>query len=331
MGILTPSMEKKIKEKEEAEIKKKSPFRADAGWRPGTDGGGLRNKGLNMKRENRTDIYTIVLHHPARPVSCLIRTLQSLRFATNGTDHIVDVIVQGKIDWDRGYPRRLDGCCLKYSEVGKNLGIGGGFKHGVERFLRTKYKYIAKIDDDIEVPPRGWDVLVGIVDHEKLENKQRVGSVMMSTEKTRTRVFSMGLSPNNVKTMKPIDGHHGYSAKKIYGRNVLWAKADFADIGCTVYNRDLFESGCIPDERLFVGGIGLDLVCQGNEHGFSWFVCRSPRCNHFGCNNKRYKKIRYDKDVFVKSHKVIYKKWGFSPVKLAELAGLVMKNGKVII
>jgi hypothetical protein len=142
----------------------------------------------------------------------------------------------------------------------------------------------------------------------------------------------MGLSPNNVKTMKPIDGHHGCAKEKIHGENVSWAKTDFADIGCTVYNRDLFESGCIPDMRLFVGGIGLDLVCQGNEHGFSWFVCRDPKCNHFGCYNRRYSKVRYNnKGYFAESHKIIYEKWGFSSAKLAALAGAVTKNGEVVV
>lgn len=276
-------------------------------------------------------IYTIVLHHPSRPVRCLARTLDALSRATAGKKHIVDVIFQGVMNRNHGYPTRGKNYRLIYTEVGRNIGIGGGFKLGVKNFLKSGAGRLAKIDDDIAVPRWGWDVLDGILSHEARVGERKLGAVMMSTDRTRVRLLKYGVSVNGIPTVKPVNGNRGTGREKLCGYSVVWKITDFSDVGCTLYPRSLFEDGCVPDEALFVGGIGLDLVYQGNKRGYSWAVCRTPRCEHFAeeCHNVHYSGVRSNRETYARSHAHFYKKWGVVSVMLAKVAGKVKQNGKI--
>jgi hypothetical protein len=279
-------------------------------------------------------VYTLVLHHPSRPVGCLVRTLTALERATNKPGHIVHVIVQGDVKdpYSRGYPRTNQHYDLRYSWLNQNIGIGAGFRLAVERFLATEASWLAKVDDDIAVARRGWDILSGIVEHERAGGR-KLGSVMMSTHRTKPRLLKKGFSENKIPLVTPVDGFHCDLHARICGLNVRWWVTDFSDIGCTVYNRELFESGCIPDDKLRVGGIGLDLVFQGNEKGFEWAVCGQPRCEHFGnvCSNKEYRDVRANIKTYAASHDWFYSKWGVVPIPLARVAKKITKGGIVIV
>jgi len=108
---------------------------------------------------------------------------------------------------------------------------------------------------------------------------------------------------------------------------------DFSDVGCTVYARELFDEGCRPDDALRIGGIGLDLVYQGDERGFQWALCGNPRCDHFGdeCHNKSYLGVRANTATYAESHEHFYKKWGVVPVPLARVAKKIKKCGIVTV
>lgn len=278
----------------------------------------------------RSVIYTIVLHHPARTTACLQRTLASLEGVTNDK-HIVDVIVQGKRNPAGGYPLKGDGYKLKYADVGENLGIGGGFRLGVERFLRSDAQWLAKIDDDIVAPPYAWDFLRKIINYEYAKNKCKLGAVMMSTHRTKPRLHAEGKTPNGIQTIIPVEGYHWHGSTTMMTSKLKWRVTDFADIGCTLYQRDLFGINCMPDENLFVGGIGLDLVMQGAKLGYDWAVCFNPRCKHMNkdCHTKQYKQVRTSKETYKKSTKYFYRKWGVVPRPLAEAAGLLTKDGRI--
>ena len=357
MGIVTPAAQKKIDAEKERTAVKATVFlpgirqhaaqhRIDAekertAVKATVFLPGMRQHAVNVEQRitprkieksgTNSRMYTIVLHHPARPVNCLIRTLEALRGATAGDDHVVDVIVQGTKDDTYGYPKEVDGYHLRYCEVGSNIGIGGGFKLGVERFLQTDAKWLAKIDDDIAVSRRGWDILAGIIEYERTENGRKLGASMMSTGRTRTRLLCESKSPNGLNIIDVVDGDRGCGQSEMFGRQVTWKLTDFSDVGCTIFPRELFESGCLPDEELHVGGIGLDLVYQGNQRGFNWSVCCSPLCDHFGadCHNMQYTSVRNNKDTYIRSHLHFYKKWGVVPMPLARAAGMVRKYGKV--
>lgn len=269
-------------------------------------------------------IYTIVLHHPARDTVCLARTLDSLETVTE-KDHVVDVIVQGQRNSLGSYPRKGDGYKLKYADVGKNLGIGGGFKLGVERFLKSDAQWLAKIDDDIIAPAHAWDILhqIHLIENEK--NECLLGGVMMATGKTRRRLLKKGVSSNGVKLIYPADGTHWHGTKEMYGQRVKWSITDFADIGCTLYPRCFFEKSCIPDEKLFIGGIGLDLVMQGQERGYKSAVCYEPKNKHLNkdCHSTDYAQVRKNKKTFRNSCIHFHEKWGVTPLPLAQVAGMV--------
>ncbi|MHC4298892.1 MAG: glycosyltransferase family 2 protein [Planctomycetota bacterium] len=277
-------------------------------------------------------IHTIVLHHPARPPTCLSRTLKSLKKATSES-HTVDVIVQGKRNPSGKYPASGNRYRLKYVDVGKNLGIGGGFKLGVERFLETDARWLAKIDDDIIVPHHAWDILREIINTELESHSNKLGGVMMATKRTKTRLLRGKTSPNGVRMIYPIDGEYFRGSKKMLGEWVKWSITDFADIGCTLYPRELFERGCMPDENLFVGGIGVDLILQGNEVLFKWAVCTSPKCTHMNsdCHTSEYADIRKNKEIYRRSCQRFDEKWGIIPLPLARAAGIVKQDGQVVL
>lgn len=275
-------------------------------------------------------IYTIVLHHPARTTTCLQRTLASLEKAT-GDRHIVDVIVQGKRNPAGGYPTKADGFELRYVNVGRNLGIGGGFRLGVERFLKSDAQWLAKIDDDIAAPPYAWDFLRRIIKHEREKNDCRLGAVMMSTHRTKPRLHAESKTPNGIRTIIPVEGHHWKGSTQMHDRKLKWYVADFADIGCTLYQRGLFGKHCMPDEKLFVGGIGLDIVLQGKMHGYDWGVCFNPICKHMNkdCHTREYKQIRTSKETYKASTLHFHEKWGVVPKPLADVAGLLSPDGRI--
>ena len=272
-------------------------------------------------------VYTIILHHPARPSSCLMRTLLSLQGATKTNCHVVDVIVQGV----KRKSSEVKGLELRYAEVGKNIGIGGGFKLGVKRFLKSNAKWLLKVDDDIVVPRLGADILRMAIKEERSVNKRKLGGIMMATKKTRTRILVKGVSTNNIPYVKPVDGRRGIGKQRFFGCDVRWIITDFTDIGCTLYSRELFDDGCIPDEALFVGGIGLDLVLQGDALGYSWAVCINPQCDHYNldCHTDEYRGIRSNRAVYRRSLAYFYRKWGIVPIPLATAAGKLSPGGKI--
>lgn len=277
-------------------------------------------------------IYTIVLHHPARSTPCLSKTLQSLETATT-EDHVVDVIVQGRKNPSGIYQPEAENYELRYVEVGRNLGIGSGFKLGVERFLQTDARRLAKIDDDITIPALAWDILDQIIHSERERNGRKLGSVMMANAKTKTRLLKRMMSPNGIKTSYPVDGMHEHSHCQMFDREVSWSITDFADIGCTLYSRQLFEDGCMPDEKLFVGGIGLDLVLAGTALGYEWAVCGTPKCIHKNkdCHTLEYKQARKNEGIYRNSCRRFLEKWEMIPLPLAKAADIVEPDGGIVL
>lgn len=277
-------------------------------------------------------IYTIVLHHPARSTSCLLRTLESLESATDNR-HVVDVIVQGKRNPSGSYPKKGDGYELKYADIGKNLGIGGGFKLGVERFLETGAQWLAKIDDDVTIPPQAWDILREVVLLEHERNGVLLGGIMMATAKTKTRLLTKGRNQNGIHTITPVDGHHWLGFENMLGYKVKWCTTEFVDVGCTVYPRHFFGKNCMPDDKLFVGGIGLDLVLQGKKYGYEYAVCTNPKSTHLNndCHTTDYAQVRKNKKIYKESCLHFYKKWNIVPLPLAKAAGMLRPNGRVVL
>lgn len=266
-------------------------------------------------------VWTCVLHHPARPVECFRRTLQSLRTAVQGQRHIVHAVVQGEFEpSDHPLPSPMEHAKwfeLRYSKLKRNVGVGAGMRLSADAFLKeADLGWFARIDDDIMVPGRAWDIAIqNVIETQRLPALP-IGGCMISTGVTRPRLLVFGH-----RSVDVVDGDRGtrerWLATQLESR---WSIVDYVSAGCTVYNVDLLRAGCLPDPMVKLGGEDLDIVMQGRLRGFKWLLATVPTCNHLDaqCRPEGYRQVRRDHALVREVGKYFRKKWGVACPKLDE-------------
>jgi len=261
-----------------------------------------------------TSITTCVLYHPARPVHCLRRALVALDRATKHR-HVVEVIVQGPLQNDVQLPKAaaLPHVSLQYFFNDRNMGSAMPMRASIQRFLGTDHAYWAKCDDDMSFAPMAWDRAIEALETEERHKQYKCGCAMIAVPahmwSGRPRIFYREKRIGAVPTLKwRIDSY----VERTGSDQLRWEVCDFADHGCTVFNRAVFEDGCLPDARLFTGGIDFDLCLEMLARGYKSILVTQPRSNHHHgeCKPYRYGVVRYDAESTQSSGRILQEKWG---------------------
>jgi hypothetical protein len=255
-------------------------------------------------------LTTLVLHTPLRPRQCLPRTLESLKKATAREPHLVEVVVQGKPPDGRKLPDPGDyPYDLRYVHHEVNIGIGAAFHFAAKRFLERGHQRLAKVDDDIAVPVRGWDALEKCLDEEKRLGEENVQVVMMATAENQPKMWKIEKREGQSDALSLVVGHK--ALRKLEG-GPHWFVCDLCDIGCTMWERSVFEQGFLPPAEYLVGGITLDHVWDRWNAGIMSALCVKPRCDHMagGCGTVEYEEVRRGARECRRSGAVFHAKWG---------------------
>jgi predicted glycosyltransferase involved in capsule biosynthesis len=266
-------------------------------------------------------ITTMVLHHPLRPMSCLKRSLRGLERSTNGREHVVDVVIQGPVKGPLPDPSKFK-LHINFFQEEKNIGISKPAVRSIKQFLERGHRWWSKVDDDILMPRNGLDKLISVLEFEQSLGILDVGAAQMTTgagtwvHKPRVFVISREKHSDGRPIFYTQNGHVVERTKN----EVTWRVADCTGWGSTVFNRSVFEKGCMPDTRYFVGVIDTDLCYQMFHKGIRIALVNNPSCTQLvqECYNKAYKNIRYNKERIQQSGRKFSDKWGVYYKQLAE-------------
>lgn len=281
-----------------------------------------------MMTGQKEKITTCVLHHPLRPIKCLIRALKSLNNASI-LQHKVEVIVQGPLQDGVSLPNssNFSNIELIYFHNKENLGSAVPLVHSIERFLETDHAWWAKCDDDMSFDEGGWDIVIKTLNNEDNIGEYNCGCsmlavpILMWAAKPRNFYTKQHPSKKDIKLLQWNE--RGYVSRRI-NDGITYTVCDFADHGCTVFKREIFEAGCIPDSYFFTGGIDFDLCWQMLQKGFKSILVTNPRSmhHHGECKPWKYGVIRYDPEQTNKSGQYFKKKWGLEIQFLTNFKGL---------
>jgi hypothetical protein len=255
-------------------------------------------------------LTTLVLHTPLRPARCLRRTLEALKEATTRDPHLVEVVVQGKVPGGVDLPSPEDYPFeLQYVHHDVNIGIGAAFHFAARRFLERDHRRFAKVDDDIAVPKGGWDILEQCLDEEHRRGEFNVQVVMMGTAESQAKMWEVTEREGTDSALALVVGHK--ALREVDG-GPSWFVTDHCDIGCTMWERAVFEEGFLPPSEYLVGGITLDHVWDRWNNGIMSALCVKPRCDHMAgpCGTVEYEDVRRGERECRRSGALFHAKWG---------------------
>jgi GT2 family glycosyltransferase len=261
----------------------------------------------------RPHITTIVLHHPARPDTCLRRTLESLSAATTKA-HRVEVVVQGPLKPGVKLPvNREYKFSLEYIYKDRNVGLSLPLHESIERLQSP---YWAKLDDDIAVPPDAWDMMIAAIEDERRNQQFKIGMAFIATDNIPPRLFEVVYGD----TLLFRTGCHVRRHKL----RMDWEVCDFSGMGATVIPKATFDAGFMPDPRYVVSGENIDFCYQLWQKNWHAVHLTRPICmhNHKGCTPPEYGRVRWDRQTITNSANLFWEKWGLVNPQLWKAAGL---------
>lgn len=274
----------------------------------------------------RDVITTCVLYTPSRPIRCLHRALLSLDEATT-REHHVEVVVQGPlVDTELPEESMFSNIKLRYYHNEKNLGSTVVMVASIERFLKTDHAWWAKCDDDISFEAGGWDMAVSAIQKENALGKYSCACAMIAVPNP------MWSSHPRILTRKKREGSADLLVE--HKRAHVWrggaedlpgyAVCDLVDIGCTVYARNTFENGCLPDTNIFSSGDTHDFALTMLKEGFKSILVTNPRCQHHHneCKPWQYNVMRYDREPIRRAGQYLIDKWNVEVPMLTTHKGL---------
>lgn len=270
---------------------------------------------------------TCILHHPARPVDCVVRVLDALAGATR-EPHRVEVVIQGPsrdplppVD---AYPR-LE---LEYIQLPRNTGLSAP---AAESMARATTRFWAKLDDDMVLPPRAWDILAGGIEGWAKRYGARAGAAMMATGGLNAR----RLVRRDGRLVEEDEGPDNLSMRTRHGTFEL---SDVVGSGATLFDMAVLRAGSDltdgtghehqlgrvqPEGRLLaafdpryqVGGADVDLCMQMGERGWPLLLCTWPRVTHIykECSPPAYEQDRWSAEDLEASRQIFASKWGVRP------------------
>lgn len=274
----------------------------------------------NRKRFCRTDlaicahrgatkggVTTAVLHHTARPVSCLLQVLDSLDKAVGDREHVVDLYMQGEGAGDQEVDVSKYGFDLVVHQSEKNLGIPYPCSRSIQNCLERGHDWWAKVDDDILMPARGIEFLLDVFSCEDSIGDVVLGAVQMSTgAKTHAHIPKIfALSKDGV-----LERSSGYALERERG-GLLWKICDCVGSGGTVFRSALFREGVIDIDTRVLWGSDSDLCYQLRHQGYRVALVQEPTTEHLRhCYTPKYMQIRQSKEDLDASLRVFGDKWG---------------------
>jgi GT2 family glycosyltransferase len=266
-------------------------------------------------------VHTFVPYHPLRPVDCLIRALDSLKTATK-LDHRVEVAIQGPLPLGVELPPpEAFPFQLIYFPLVRNRGNAVPANDSVSHFLSSPAKWWARLQDDIILPNRAWDTLIDLISWEKEKGEHKVGYAQIRTAKGNYWMRPWQFERALIGGSSVIRLREAYYAKRKgvlkHDKKVSWHVAGCTGFGSSVYHRKVFEAGCAPDRRYFVGLIDTDLAYQIHQAGYKSALTWEPMCEHThqrclgkGDKGKNYQRVRYGQDIIRASRRKWLNKWG---------------------
>jgi len=265
-------------------------------------------------------VHTTILHHPARPASCLQLTLDTVRKATK-LPHRVELVVQGPptdAEWADRIPEPFeeDDFQLEITYREKNDRIGIPLKTSFECGMMLGAKWLAKVDDDMEIPEGAYDTMIRCAESEDGMEEFITGAVSLQNESVRATC---------IKKKRLHGGQYVFETKKNWPRarrkNQLdqWIVSDVIGASCSLYRREIFDKGCMWDQKLHVLE-DFDISLQMKEKGFSPLICMSQHAIHHKkrCVNAAYRSDRRRVAWLKESAMRFQEKWGAIPESLRD-------------
>jgi GT2 family glycosyltransferase len=254
------------------------------------------------------EIVTYVPYHPSRPTACLMRALKSLNAAT-AKPHWVDVAVQGPLKGELPDPKHFR-FRLNYHLLPENQGNAVPAAQSIERFLKTGAKWWCRLQDDIILPPQAWEKMLNALAYEVERGDFRVACCQMSTGgKVWMRPWCFDVRPR-LGQMPLLRLEERSLASRGVGP-LHWEVSSCVGFGSTIYARKPLEEGCLPDTKMFVGGIDTELAFQLHARGYTSLLMTAPTCNHTHakCQGEGYHSIRYSRKSHLQSYERFKEKW----------------------
>ena len=252
------------------------------------------------------------MHHPDRPLDCLLAALDSLVNSTD-MDLVVEVVVQG-LSSDGSLPElpAVDSFPfeLSYQFNSKNT---GNSKPLAQSAARCRTDLWSKLDDDTLLPDKGWDLLLKVLGYEEQDPDSPFGFDIGAV--------AFGHHDSIPRLLKTADGYlyrvPGSHAKREKG-GVSWEVADFGSNGATIYLPEVFEKGCGFDPRHFVVSEHIDMGIQMMGKGFTVIQVTDPLAPHNkdACTPQVYHGVRLNPRFIVEGYERLVEKWGLVDVAL---------------
>lgn len=274
-------------------------------------------------------VVVTVLHHPARPINCIRRTLGSLVHATKRklsvVVHIQDAVPKRTRDEFGELPYELTVLTTE-----RHPGLSAPLRKSLERFLAGRARWWMKCDDDIGLPPGGIDTLIGCIEREEEVgdydiayaqiNGQRLGIGRTCSANPVDHVGVMVKFVDRPGDMPYIDYEHGSHVRRQEGP-ADWCVCEFVDIGCTLFDRRFLDVNGVDtiDGSYFVGGISIDLMMQAREQGKNVIFCIRPQMDHRhdDCMSKEYVRAKHGNPAHMRvSGRHFMEKWKVESIRL---------------
>jgi len=259
-----------------------------------------------------SSITTIIMHHPDRPVDCLVRALDSLAASTT-MDLVVEVVVQGRsrdgslpeLPPVESFPFELS-YQMNASNIGNSLPLA-------QSAAKCRTGIWSKLDDDTVLPDKGWDLLLKVLEEEEQYTDEPfvfdIGAVAFGHHDSIPRLIKVSEG-----YLYRVPG----SFVKRDGDGVSWEVADFGSNGATIYLPEVFSRGCGFDPTHFVVSEHIDMALQMSREGFHVIQVTEPLAPHNKneCTPAAYHGIRLSPKRIVEGYEKLRSKWGLCDVAL---------------
>jgi len=250
----------------------------------------------------RPEFVSLVIHHPARRLECLLGALHSLRDATIA-DHHITLFMQGAREdiaveelKDHVAPATLDVTVFdehKGPVVPRILSLDVARSSGA--------RWWGKLDDDATVPPGAWDTLAEAIEHAGEDAFCAMANPNDLMRPRRFVVEGSSLMLEDDADASPVRVSSGVS----------YTPCDFVGDGATVFRMAPFTEEGFCFDPAFERGADLDLLFAAHAFGYHALLCSPPvsQHNHAACACPQYDSVRYDAQAVWRAAVAFRRKW----------------------
>lgn len=255
-------------------------------------------------------INVLVCHVPSRPVDCLVRTLDALRFASDRCSVIVEVVVQGPCDHE--LPPNVidikDDFSVHFTHNKLNTGVARPLTEHTQSWLAIRGDYWAKVDDDVVLCRGAFDMML-----DAIAEANRAGLNPACCQMDVGGIRSTLLSSSKEVLIR-MQGAHGSFHNKKWSAFVC----DAVGTGSTIFTRRAFDAGCRFEPSYIIGGVDIDMSWQMTQKDLRSVIVRSHGNLHDleRCSPAEYHKVRWNRSSISKSGEIFKNRWGIEDPRL---------------